>query len=175
MNVGKLIFILDQPKIFFQYLKKDNQYKSHIIFFLIISFMFYLIWFINVYFDIKNEYKLDTETVLHRYMFSSINQRFLYYTAIYLAVDILIVLIVTIIISLLSKVICLIIGINLGLKDFWKITIYSSSPVLLNLLLIIIFSLSGYGSIPFFVKQLPGLYAMILFIIGVRAFRNKLD
>ena len=169
-DIGLLLF---QPQKFFAKLKQDNSYKRHVFYFLVISLIFYLIWFINIWFDIQNEYNLEDETVWFRYMFGSFNQRFIYYTSIFIVVDVIAVFIAMTIVSLIAKLICLIFRINLTLKEFWKITVYSSSPVLFSFIIQIIFLLNGYDTIPFYVEQIPGLYTIVLFIIGVKSF-NKI-
>ena len=166
-----IIYVFVNPKKFFKKLKNDNNYKKHFLYLFIISIGLYMSWFGKILSKLNYD---EQEILIYGYFFDLLNLKFVYYLMIFLIVDVVIVCIFTIIIAILSKYISLLFNVKLSFKNFWKITIYSLTPIILTLLINIVSYLFDWKYIPFYIQYLPDLLVLFLLIIGIMTTSNYL-
>ena len=160
-----ILFLLTNPKRFFNQLQNDNNYKRHLLYLLIISIIFHILWFSKILFILNNKHVNEQEALIYIHFFNSFTFKFIYYFIIFLVFDIVIIFILTMIIAILLKGICFLFNKNLNFKNFWKITIYSLTPMTLTLLINLVFYVFGWKSI--YLQYIPDLLVLSLLIIGI--------
>jgi hypothetical protein len=175
MIVKKLLF---KPNVFFNELKKNLDFKQALVYYILLSFIFYLSWFIYIMITVRYfPYSPDYVTFVNIYR--SFSMLFVVGLLLSILTQFFTVLVISLVLSIVGKIILFLLTKKLSYIKIWSVSVYSLTPyiigqILLNLNNVLENASQNYGLFMlenYFIQNLIVwslvIYSVVLFVKGI--------
>lgn len=170
MKIRNYFQVLINPNKFFNKLKLDLSLRVESINLLFISSLIFICWFLRILFLVNKPEAYDTNMEVYRFLFSTIDIRFIGTFFGMLILDILIFFILVSIISFIITLFSKIWKKRLIFKNAFGITTYSIIPYLIASTIFMFITFLGIAEFQIYINIFAYIWCIFLIIYGIIIF-----